>query len=420
MLVAGALGCSDEGGPPDGGSGAGREALAAAAPAVGGRDLAIALALESASLPSARDALTGGARLFPRAWYDAIVAAYEGTAVGTALAEENVADDWRLVSLRLVPCEPMGTTPAHDLGRVCWPQVRLVWQPVLPGFSDDGIGSDDYADDRAVHALYDAPAASALGPAEAARADALRAKVAAYTDAWRGGAYEPLGPDELAEFVALRDRVAFGLLDAALALRSPGVPAAAYQGVGLRPEAGSSAEEKALRGRLLGLLSTYARPAALKALTSFSLPAGRQPAQLDEWVFLSFRGAGGALVREPVTFRSPDDGRVLFSFGASESASMGRDDAALYDAVDGDPALADAAAASVVLFNGDRARLAPVLRDRSSRLVPNTSCASCHKLNALRFDFHNFSYLEDRDLTVSPRVTTDVALDLAWAAQRGR
>jgi hypothetical protein len=39
-------------------------------------------------------------------------------------------------------------------------------------------------------------------------------------------------------------------------------------------------------------------------------------------------------------------------------------------------------------------------------------------MNPLRFDFHNFGYLEDRDLTVSPRVTTDVELDLRFL--RGR
>ncbi len=391
----------------------------AATAAVAGRDLAIALRAESAALLSMRATLTGGTRIFPQAWYDAIGAAYESTSVGSALDAENLVDDWRIVSLRLAPCEPIGQAPSHDVARVCWPQVRLVWQPVLPGFSRDGIGSDTYVDDRAVHALYDAPAATALSASEAARAASLRAAIASYTSAWHGGPYQPLGAADLAEFTTLRDRVSFALLDAALALRSASLPASAYNGVGLRPEAGA-AEELALRGRLLGLLSTYARPTSLTALTSFSLPEGRQPALLDEWVFLSFRGAGGSLVRENVVIRSAVDGQPLFDFGPSESSSMARDDASIYDAVEEDPALGAQVAASVVLFNADRARLGPTLRDRSKLLVPNTSCASCHKLNPLRFDFHNFSYLEDRELTVSPRVATDVALDLVWTAQRGR
>ncbi|MCX6130742.1 MAG: hypothetical protein NTX25_16995, partial [Proteobacteria bacterium] len=62
----------------------------------------------------------------------------------------------------------------------------------------------------------------------------------------------------------------------------------------------------------------------------------------------------------------------------------------------------------------DIAEMSPRIQDRQQTLVPNTSCVSCHKLNALRFDFHNFSYLEDRDITISPRVIRDVELDLAW------
>ncbi|HEU4411447.1 MAG TPA: hypothetical protein VFS43_39715 [Polyangiaceae bacterium] len=386
-----------------------------AATAVAGRDLAIALSLESASLPSALDRLGGGPPLLPPAWYNEVVRAYGETSVGSALESENLLADWRVVSLRLAPCAPLGLTPAHDVDRLCWPEVRLVWQPILPGFSDDNIGSDTHADDRAIHALYDAPPEAALGAADAARARELLAAVGAYNAAWSGGPYAPLGASELGEFVALRDQVTRALLDAALALRSGAIPASAYAGVGLRPESGKPSEEKALRGRLLGLFATYARPERLKALTSFSLPEGRQPALLDEWVFLSFRASGGTLVQENVTFRAPDDGRVLFDFGPSESASASRDDAAIYDVLD-DPTDGPAIAESVILFNTDRARLAPVLADRGQRLVPNTSCASCHKLNPLRFDFHNFSYLEDRELTVSPRVVTDVALDLAWVA----
>jgi hypothetical protein len=57
--------------------------------------------------------------------------------------------------------------------------------------------------------------------------------------------------------------------------------------------------------------------------------------------------------------------------------------------------------------------------DRRRTLVPNTSCASCHKLNGDPFDFHNLSYLDDRDMAVTPRVARDVELDLAWIRARG-
>jgi hypothetical protein len=92
-------------------------------------------------------------------------------------------------------------------------------------------------------------------------------------------------------------------------------------------------------------------------------------------------------------------------------ASMGRDDTRLYELPE---PLLTTVNDSVALFRSDFRRLAPLIQDRRSRLVDNTSCATCHKLNPLRFDFHNLSYLEDQPITVSPRVNTDVALDLAW------
>ena len=51
---------------------------------------------------------------------------------------------------------------------------------------------------------------------------------------------------------------------------------------------------------------------------------------------------------------------------------------------------------SAILFVEDFDRLRPVIADRTQRLVPNTTCASCHKLNNTRFNFHNMSYLQDR------------------------
>ncbi len=47
--------------------------------------------------------------------------------------------------------------------------------------------------------------------------------------------------------------------------------------------------------------------------------------------------------------------------------------------------------------------------------MANTTCATCHRLNGLRFDFHSLSHFEDNDHTVSPRVEADVARDRAWS-----
>ena len=97
--------------------------------------------------------------------------------------------------------------------------------------------------------------------------------------------------------------------------------------------------------------------------------------------------------------------------GRAVHASTGADDDAFRTSTDAE--VKD----SIILGGADIARLKPVLRDRRQRLVPNTGCASCHQMNDLRFDFHNLGYLEDRELTVAPRVVTDVALDLAWLSR---
>jgi hypothetical protein len=110
---------------------------------------------------------------------------------------------------------------------------------------------------------------------------------------------------------------------------------------------------------------------------------------------------------------SPKDGRVLVNLGMAPVGSQVRDDDTVHAAAK-NPSLAPEISARAMLDGADIARLTPVIRDQRATFVPNTTCASCHKMNALRFDFHAFGYLEDRELTISPRVVSDVELDLAW------
>jgi hypothetical protein len=57
------------------------------------------------------------------------------------------------------------------------------------------------------------------------------------------------------------------------------------------------------------------------------------------------------------------------------------------------------------------------IADATVTHVAHTTCASCHKLNDLAFDFHNLSFLETRPMTISPRVAGDVARELEWLAR---
>jgi hypothetical protein len=385
-----------------------REALAVSQ--VAEKDLAIAFDLGDEALVRAADLLPTGEVLLPRELYRQVEQAFDGTSAEDALQDENLYTDWKVVSARVSPCSALGPVPAADVSALCWPEVRLVLQPILYNMRVHARFSPAFADDRAMHVLYDVPFEHALSAVDAARARELVSKVRA---AAPSEAFAPLAAAERRELIALRDRATTRLLEDTLVLRDAGLPSQAYAGLGLRPE---SLEDRAarqrMRDRFRAFLGVYARPSRIRELTAFSLPAGREPAHLDQWVFVAFRGAPTELVPVDLTLTSARDGATLFNYGHAMVSTMGADDLRPQSALSG-PRGAEIRD-SVILSTQDIARLAGPISDRSERLVPNVPCGSCHKLNDLRFDFHNFGYLEDRDLTISPRVRRDVELDLAW------
>lgn len=378
----------------------------------GEKDLAIALAHTSQHLVRANEGVSGG--LFPQSWYQAIAKAYANTPVGDALLTESRYEDWQLVSLRVVPCEPLGLSPQLDPQIYCWPELRLVWQPVLRKQTRNGRYMEAAADDRAVHAIYPLSPQRFLTNDQAEKANRWLARIAASPSPQSG--FAPLTASEVLEFSTLRDQLSARLIRAALALRSAEIPQREYKVLGIRPEFPyGKAEEIALRDRLLVLLRNFALPLDLKKLTSFSLPIGRDPVTMDEWIFLSFKGVAAQLQAEDITLHDLQDGRAIGPALGHQKASMMRDDEAFYE---GTTEEADVFAAQVFLWAQDKPRLQALIQDRSRLFVPNTSCASCHKLNPLRFDFHNFSYLDDHEITIAPRVARDVELDLDWIRSR--
>lgn len=379
------------------------------------KDLAIVFAATDLNAPRAATPLPTGGVVLPSTTYATVASAYETTSVGEAFTTESRYEDWRVVSFRVAPCAPLAPAPRSEAADLCWPEVRLVLQPILRNVRIHERTSDAYADDRAMHALYDAPADTALAPSAAARARALVGKVREAAKTWRGGPFSPLDSAERAELVAARDAVSRALVGRVRALRDPSVPQTALQGHGVRPESASGgAGAAAFAARVTAFFGDYAGSRSLRALTAFSLPEGREPAHFDEWVFLSFEARAGALARERITMRSVVDGRDLVDLGLAPRGSQTRDDDTLYETNGFDAATSAEIAARAMLGPSDIARLEPVIRDPRATHVPNTTCASCHKMNSLRFDFHNLGYLEDRDVTVSPRVVSDVAVDLAW------
>ncbi len=382
--------------------------------AVAEKDLAVVFAAEDAEAPSASTRLSSGGILLSQPTYEAVANAFVSTSVGAALTEESHYEDWRVVSFRIAPCSPLAPAAHTEWRALCWPEVRVVFQPIVRNARIHGRTSLAFADDRAIHALYDAPPDSALEPLQAARARELVARVRAAAKTWRGGPFAPLSTTEFEDFEASRNAVSRALVSRALALRSQTVPAVSYRSVGVRPESATGGvPAREFASRVTELFGEYAESASLRALTAFSLPEGREAAQFDEWVFLSFETRNGALVRQRITMKSAVDGRDLVDLGESPRASQTRDDPRLYAEEIGARELAEIQERAI-LGPADVVTLTPKIRDVRATLVPNTTCASCHKMNPLKFNFHNLGFLEDRVLSISPRVVSDVADDLAW------
>ena len=77
------------------------------------------------------------------------------------------------------------------------------------------------------------------------------------------------------------------------------------------------------------------------------------------------------------------------------------EDPELEEAVANDPLLAEELKGAVFMSVEDEEMFADVIADPTQTFVHNTTCATCHRLTDIRFDFHTFSYFEDRAATIS-------------------
>jgi hypothetical protein len=338
--------------------------------------------------------------------------------VGDAVAAENSYEDWTLVSARVVPCAPLGVIPGPEANVLCWPEVRLVWQPIIKDFRRYAAILKWFADDRAIHALYDVHPKIALQGENAIRAQQLLLKVRSALQRSPTQASKLLAAEELSEFIVARDTVARSLMEKTLALRSKNISSKQYEKFTERPEFNEPQEAKEFVARLKTFISETTSRTALKEMTSFSLPEGREPPQSDEWVFLKYLRQNEKMVQVDITVESAVDGRELINMGKNPKASQMRDDPELHTALETMPAVdAEELKKRVLLSPQELSSKSNIINDRALSLVPNTTCGSCHKFNPLRFDFHNLSYLEDRTISVSPRVRFDVERDLQWLEQ---
>ncbi|MEC7946442.1 MAG: hypothetical protein VX265_02675 [Myxococcota bacterium] len=372
------------------------------------RDFAVLLPLQEVPVVPAGTRLPGGDAALPKAWLEAVADAYEPTIVEDGFGEENGYRDWRLVSVRVSPCSPVARSPALAPASVCWPVVRLVWQPVVDFMRRGGVQIDAWADDRAIHAIYPVQPRDSTG--RRVDSTALQ-RVRSSLDA--GQPYSALSASAQAAFEYSRDRTTAWLLGALLDLRDPSLPVGSWDGIDDRPElTGTEGQQAAFAARLSGFLSQTATARDLRELTAFSLPAGRHPSVDDAWVFVQFISDGNGLERKSLEVFSRSSGELLLDYGPDQDAGQTRESPAVEAALDADPdgELHD----TVVRSSSSVNDIADLIADPAQVFVPNTTCATCHRLNGLRFDFHSLSHFEDNAHTVSPRVEADVAWERAW------
>ena len=115
---------------------------------------------------------------------------------------------------------------------------------------------------------------------------------------------------------------------------------------------------------------------------------------------MGFDGNNGFPSLKDLTVIGRDSGQELVNIGPDQTVALGVEDEAVQAEI---AAGNNELSLSVIISASDIEDMGPEMADPYAFLVPNTSCASCHRLNGLRFDFHSLSGFEDRG---HHRVTT--------------
>ncbi len=351
--------------------------------------------------------------ILPTEWLNVVDEALAESEIGESISDESWPEDWQLVSLRISPCSPLGqVADREEIDRLCWPGVRFVFQPIIKQLQHLSVIKDYYADDRAIHALYRlAPKTESLKSMQAKLGQGLR--------------LSDITPEELAEFEAQRDEQAKWLLEQVYALRQAHLLDADhldYSRPDERFEYFYEASTEAFNRQLLNrILLPIAQPENLHELTAFSLPLGRNPVSAELWSFVGFHQEGGVLVQNNLHIRGAHSGALLYEFkgeGAlkSEDVTTAEGDTQFLDDLEALPNEIQSELRQQVVINPrEESAVKAKIADPYQTLVSHTSCSSCHRDNNLQFNFHNFSYFEEQDISIAPRTINDVQRDIAWS-----
>ena len=359
--------------------------------------------------------------VLPESWLDAVDEALLKSEIGELISDESWIEDWQLVAMRVSPCSPLGKiADAEEIDRLCWPEVRLVFQPIAKQVRHLSIIQDHYADDRAIHALY------RLSP----DTEVLR-KI--QTELAEGQRLSNIEPDVLAEFEDLRDQNAKFLLEQVYSLRQNQT----LENSGSKPS-GSDDPNYSLPDERLEyfedesaaefsqklferVLIPFCQTQALHELTAFSLPLGRSPASAELWSFVGFHQVDGRLEQSNLKILSAHSASLLYEFkgeGDLKSEDVSTTDGDIQfmkDFENLEYEVQNQLLEQVIIDPRTETKVKARIADPYQTLVSHTSCASCHRDNNLLFNFHNLSYFESQDISIAPRTLNDVKRDMAWS-----
>lgn len=343
--------------------------------------------------------------------YETIVGAFDRFFWSNPLRNENEKEDWRLVSVRVVPCVPRGAMSRPDTAVACWPELRLVFQPILENFNVPSRRPvNAFADDRAIHVLYDVKG----GGVSESSASRLLEELAA---ADRSAPAAALSADLADRLQQAQAALVPDFLRAALGLRQFSHSPDLYSEIAERPEY-AGIEARALLAGLSQLIHDFgfSQP---KIVTAFSLPEGRGAAEIGQWMFVRFGvQADGELKQEDLVIRSKDSSKVIARLGKEEVISIVSLESQQIEALKAQGLSADKWSylrENTLLESQGTAAVQARINNPFEIQPDHTSCSSCHRLNPKTpFNFHNLSYFEDFGLEVADRVINDVAYDRHW------
>ena len=338
-------------------------------------------------------------------WLDEVELSLFESEIRQNIRDESLPEDWSLVAIRVSPCSPLGhVADPVEIDRLCWPEVRLVLQPIKQLRRPSG-STFLFPDDRAIHALY-----------RVERQNSSLTKITTLIQ--QGLRLNDIDPSTLAEFEQARDQVAIRLLNAVKKTR---VTQDIYHRIAERPEFFDSETENKFWETLNdSLIEIYCLPNSLYHLTAMSLPLGRRPVPLDLWSFVAFDAFEGTLERADLKVRDRVSGEIFFSFKEdlnkwSEDVSASRGDPKMIEYYSQrNPEERTQLSTHTILDHRQIPRRASQIIDPYQTLVAHTTCSSCHRFNDTLFNFHNLSYFGDQEMSVSPRVEADVSRELDW------